>query len=135
MITLSFKAWHRFRARRLPKVTTNWLRETQKNAVARFRAGILGPHSGAVARRQDGTIFNRSTPAQYPARDSGALLASLKGESTASEAKVGTGMFYSKFLREGTRFMARRQMSDTAMREAREDVGGPRGWVRFQRDK
>ncbi|QBQ72040.1 hypothetical protein Milano_017 [Agrobacterium phage Milano] len=56
--------------------------------------------------------------AEYPARDTGDLFRSAKKRVARDEMEVGTNMFYSRFLREGTSKMARRKMSDTALEES-----------------
>lgn len=136
MIGLSFKAWRRFTAKRQPKVTTDWLRRVQRNATRIFRNGMLrGPHTGRIYARRGGRRHQASAPGEFPAKDTGRLVASLKGRSNPREATVGTNMHYAKYLREGTRMMARRKMSDNAMQEGRRESGSPRGWVDWHRRK
>lgn len=135
MIRIQFIPWARFFAKRDMSVTTSWLRRVRQEALKAFRAGANGQHSGSVGYRKGGGRFTRSAAGEYPAKDSGRLLASLKGQSTSSEAVVGTNMFYSKFLRQGTGKMARRKMSDNALREGRAAAGRPRGWVSWARSK
>ena len=140
MIELQFIPWARFRARRMPKVTTSWLRRVRDEATSTFRAGMLGPHTGRIYYRRRGR-HQASAPGEYPAKDTGRLLASLKGQSTPQEAVIGTNMPYSKYLREGTRkldgtrLMMRRKMSDNALREGRAAAGHPKGWVAWARSK
>ena len=134
MIELQFIPWARFRARRMPKVTTSWLRRVRNEATITFRAGMLGPHTGRIYRRR-GKPHQASAPGEYPAKDTGRLLASLKAASNPQEAVIGTNMPYSKWLREGTRKMARRKMSDNALREGRAAAGHPKGWVAWARSK
>lgn len=135
MIRLQFIPWERFFAKRDKRVTTSWLRRVREEALKAFRAGINGQHSGNIGYRKGGGRFTRSAPNEYPAKDSGNLLASLKGQSTSDEAIIGTDMFYSKFLRQGTKKMARRKMSDNALQEGRKAAGRPRGWVSWAKGR
>lgn len=136
MITLSFKPWGRISVSKKVPVLRRWLSAVATESEKVFKAGMKGPHSGNVARRKDGTIFLRSTSAQFPAIDSGDLFRSLRKRSDATEAAVGTNMEYSRYLREGTGKMKRRRMSDTALK-----IGGPRvrdrsrGWVSFNKGR
>lgn len=136
MIELTFDAWARFKVKRQQKVIRAWLLSVAKESEDAMRRGMKGPHKGNVAKRQDGSIFLRSTPDEFPAVDSGALIKTLRSMTSTNEATVGTNMFYSKFLREGTKHMKRRRMSDTALRIGRQkSAGNSRGWVELLKDK
>jgi hypothetical protein len=134
LIKISITPWARFKAARRQAAVRGWLTSISKTAQSVFVAGMKGPHNGNVAKRKNGSVFLRSTPGQYPAVDSGALLASLKREVTPDEAKIGTSMFYAKWLRTGTRKMARRKMSDDAMKVGvAANKGGAKGWVGWRK--
>lgn len=136
MFTLSFQAWRRFTARRMPKVTTSWLRQIRDESRKAFRRGMTkGPHTGRIYSRRGGRRHQASASGEYPAKNSGRLLASLKAQSSPTEAIIGTNAPYSRYLREGTKHMARRKMSDNALQEGRSAVGSPRGWVAWYRRK
>lgn len=135
MISFRFKGARRFKAFVDRKRMRNWLRIVKDEAQAVFTAGLKGPHSGRVYSRR-GRRHQASAPGEYPANDTGNLLASLKGQVTANTATIGTNVFYSKFLREGTRKMARRKMSDNALSEGVDEARPKlKGWVAWSRQR
>ena len=94
---------------------------------------MLGRHTGRIYRRKRG-YHQASAPGEFPANDTGRLLASMKRSVSSDEAKIGTNMFYAKYLREGTRKMARRKMSDDAIKEGVEvNKGRAKGWVAWRK--
>lgn len=133
-MNLTFKGWERFRAWKQASVIKAWLGAVRKDAQQVFKAGMNGPHSGNVGYRKGGGRFIRSAKGEYPAVDSGALIASMKTNQQIDSATIGTGMYYAKWLRGGSRFMARRKMSDNAIREGAA-IAEPksRGWVAWQK--
>lgn len=136
MTEISLKPWRNFTAKKDQAVIKNWLHTVREKSQKVFERGINGPHNGAVARRKNGEIFLRSTPGQFPARDSGRLLASIKTAQTTTEAVIGTNVEYAQYLRTGTRKMARRKMSDHALRiGAEQSIGASKGWVKWTRSK
>lgn len=121
LTSLEFKPWRRFSVFKDEAKIVAFMDRVGKDAVRVFRRG-----SAASGRR--------SQPGQFPARQSGALLASLDYIATADEMTVGTNVFYAVFLRNGTRKMARRAMSDNALREAlAKNNGELKGWVKWRR--
>lgn len=84
---------------------------------------VSGRKSGRVYRRRGGS-HRASAPGEFPARDSGRLVRSIKKRVTLREATVGTTMFYAKFLADGTSKMARRKMSEDAMKKALPRIRG-----------
>lgn len=132
---LEFIPWRKFWPKRFKQVDRRYLTNIAYSAASAMRKGMRGAHKGSVAKRQDGTLFNRSTPDEFPAVDSGKLIASMRTHVRSDEAGIGTNVFYSKFLREGAKHLARRRMSDTALRRAREGNPFPRGWVAWNRRK
>ena len=133
MIRIEIKPWGRFKAAKQQKQIRAWLRAVSNSAKAVFTSGMNGRHSGRVYRRRN-RLHQASAPGEFPANDTGRLLASLRGEVSADEAKIGTNMFYAKFLRNGTRKMARRRMSDDAMKEGiNANKGRAKGWVAWKK--
>jgi hypothetical protein len=131
-----FKPWSYFSLGKQPEVVKNWLASVKTKSHKIFSDGMRGPHSGRIAIRQNGELFLRSTPSEYPAVDSGALIASLKGRQTATEVIIGTNVAHSLALREGLGGIARRKMSDNAIREgAAQAAPTSRGWVAWQRNR
>lgn len=135
MIEIQFTPWAGLSVMRDNAVDRRWLSAVQDKGVAAFKSGINGSHSGRVGRRKNGETFIRSAAGEYPARDSGDLLKSLRGESDGREAVIGTNVPHSIFLRLGTGKMARRKMSDNALRDGRADAGPMIGWVKFSKVK
>ncbi|MEY9493747.1 phage gpG-like protein [Bradyrhizobium elkanii] len=117
---MQFTPWREFQAVKRPEVISAWLRGIAKASEQAFRAGASRAYPPA------------SAPGAWPARRSGGLLGSIETEVTASSVTIGTNQRYSKFLREGTSRMARRKMSDNALKEGmfRARLGR---WVEWQR--
>ena len=135
MMAFSFKGWSKFFAQKNQRVVRSWLQTVGDQAQRVFTAGLLGAHSGQIYRRRGGT-HRASAPGEYPANDTGNLLASLRQKTSDTEATIGTNVFYAKFLREGTRKMARRKMSDNAIVEgAKRAKPASRGWVAWSKGK
>ena len=121
---LSLKPWRRFRAEKDDAVIRRWLGDVAEKSEEAFRKGI----------DRTGRFPPASRPGQYPAIRSGALKGSISSTSDSDSATVGSGVFYAVFLRTGTRKMARRAMSDNALREGSEGARGSlRGWAKWTR--
>lgn len=105
MIEIRFTPWRPFHAFRDLSRVRAFTRAVEREGVRRFKAG-MGHYPPA------------SAPGAWPNRRTSRLHASVAGRSSQWEATIGSGMFYSIFLRMGTRKMARRKMSDNALREA-----------------
>jgi len=90
------------------------IHEIGRAAVKIFKAGVLSAHSGRVY------MYGRaSAPGEYPAVKSGHTLSSISYTTVGDDTLiVGTKSPASVFLRNGTRRMARRKMSDSALEEA-----------------
>lgn len=129
---MTFRGWGAFQARKRMSVISGWLADVGAQSLSIFRAGMRGPHSGRIYQRRGGP-HRASARGEYPAIDSGALLGSLRMRSNNVEVVIGTNMFYSKWLRGGTKKMARRKMSDNALREGRKRAGAAGRWVRWGR--
>lgn len=132
MIQLIFRPWRIFFARKDQRAVAFWLAKVAKNAERVFKAGMRGGHSGKIYYRR-GKYHQASAPGEYPAVESGRLIASMRSHSTINEAQIGTNMPYSRWLRTGTRHMARRKMSDNALREGKILSGSLGRWVKWQR--
>lgn len=116
---IQFTPWRTFYARKKPDAIRRWLKSVGDASVAAFKN--MGHYPPA------------STPSQYPAIRSGKLRASIGTRVTDSEMTIGSNMFYSIFLREGTRRMARRKMSDDALKEGMRSAGRLNHWVEWSR--
>src|SRR5262245_13500144 len=101
---LQFVPWHDFHAVKKPPVISAWLRGIAQASEQAFRAGASRAYPPA------------SRPGAWPARRTGGLIGSIQTEVTAKSVTIGTNQRYSKFLREGTSRMARRKMSDNALK-------------------
>lgn len=130
MLDFVFTPWRKFCAFRDRKVTSDLMRQIAKDTEKTLRDGILNPpKTGRMYRRKKG-LHQASRPGEFPANETGKLAQSVRSESTATSATAGTNMFYSKFLREGTRKMARRRMSDDALQiVVPRAMARLRGWV------
>jgi phage gpG-like protein len=116
---ISFSPWGTFRARKKPEEIRRWLRQIGDASVRAFKGGMgRGPAPSA--------------PGAWPNVQTGRLRGSIRSEVTTSGVTVGSNTPYSGYLRTGTSKMARRKMSDNALKE------GMRGarlakWVEFSR--
>ncbi|MGL5736573.1 MAG: hypothetical protein ACRCYS_17050 [Beijerinckiaceae bacterium] len=104
MIGFEFKPWRKIRAYKDPNAITRLLHDTVNTAESKFKGGMKGYPPA-------------SSPGQYPAIRTGRLRGSIRKRVALAEAEIGSNMFYSIFLRMGTRKMARRKMSDDALKE------------------
>lgn len=136
MLFLEFKPWGRFWAKKNNKIIRQYLRAVKDKSQEIFKRGMLGPHSGRIYARRGGRLHQASAPGEYPANDTGKLLASMRGRVTQIEATIGTNMYYARFLRTGTTKMARRKMSDNALREGRQASRGKlKGFVAWSKNR
>jgi hypothetical protein len=126
-----FTPWRNFMAWRDRKVTTDFMRRTAKEVEKEYRDAIINPPKTGRMYNRRGKRHQASKPySEYPANETGRLAASVKSDSDAHSLTVGTTMYYGKFLREGTRKMARRKMSDNALRMCvPRALARLRGWV------
>lgn len=131
-MSLIFTGWRAFMAIRDKAVTDAYLRRIGATAEGEFKRGIASPKSGRIYRRRGGS-HQASAPGEFPARDSGAHLATVGHKVGPAEVTVGSGMFYAKFLRNGTRKMAKRKMSQDALSNAvAKDTVGIGRFARFR---
>ena len=123
-IEIKFTPWRPFRARKDSKVVKRWLKSIGDAGVQAFKAGMKGypPASAGGA---------------WPHSRTGRLKGTIRSEvggggSFVDQVTIGTSMPYSKFLREGTRKMERRKMSDDALKEGMKKARLGR-WVEWSR--
>lgn len=130
-----FTPWREFFAFRDRRVTTDFMREAAKEYEDEYKKAIRNPpKTGRMYRRRGGMHQASRALSEFPANDTGKLQNSAKGTSTALSATVGTTMFYAKFLREGTRRMGRRKMSDNIVQANTPRIlARLRGWVVWKR--
>jgi phage gpG-like protein len=119
MIEISFKQWAPFWAKRDKRAFNRWLKVVAMESEKAFKSGM-------------GNFPPASTPRQYPSVRTGRLRASISSQITNDSVTIGTHMPYSGYLRYGTRHMARRKMSDNALKEgmaaAKKRAGKWVGW-------
>ena len=117
MIGFRFTPWQSFRAIKDDALIRAWLERLAKRTHFFFRSKMEASRGGRVYRGRGGRTHRASAPGDFPAKDSGRLIGSIRTRVTANEMEIGTGMFYAIFLKNGTRKMARRKMSSDALRE------------------
>jgi hypothetical protein len=128
-----FKPWGSFRAVKDEAVLRRFLRGAADESEDAFKKGMQSKKHGKIYNRR-GRRHQSSAPGEYPAIESGRLFASIDTRVDARSMEIGTSMFYSKWLRGGSRIMERRKMSDNALQE-----GVPRarhllkGWATWKR--
>lgn len=106
MIEVSFTPWADFQARKKSETISRWLKAVGDASVEAFRGGM-----------KSGSKTRRSRPGEFPAVQVGALRATVRAEVQGDKSvTVGTSTRYAPFLRHGTSKMARREMSDDALR-------------------
>lgn len=111
---IEFKPWRKFQAVHNKAAIREFLNDVADTTVKKFRDGITsGPKTG----RRYGS-HQASAPGEYPAIVSRKLLRSIKKRVTSVDSEVGSNVFYSRFLADGTSKMAPRSMSRRAMEEA-----------------
>lgn len=130
-----FTPWRRFFAHHDRRVVRQFVREAAKEMAEEYREAIRNPpKTGRIYMRKHG-LHQASAPLiEYPANETGALAKSVTPTATDDKATIGTTMFYGKFLREGTRKMRRRKMSDNIVKANTPRIlARLRGWVVWKR--
>jgi hypothetical protein len=122
--TIEFSPWGKFYARENKAEIRRWLRSIGQAGTEAFRNG-MGKYPPA------------SAPGAWPNSRTGSLKSTINYEVGGGGAfeysvTIGTDMHYSKYLREGTSRMARRKMSDNALKEGVR-VGRLHKWVEWAR--
>lgn len=134
---LVFDPWRTFTVKYKQTVVLRFLHDVAKTSETKFRRGVKNPPKTGrlylINGRQHQASSQR-TEAEYPANLSGQLLKSIKSRTTVNSATVGSNAPYSIYLREGTRDMNRRKMSDSALRESVPEARRRMGrWAVFTR--
>jgi hypothetical protein len=117
-MNLSLQGFGKFLAVKDPFAVRIYLFHVADESMKGFKRGMLGKHTGRVYQRK-GYTHRASAVGEYPARDSGALFASMDTDVNANKATIGTNMHYSKHLAYGTSKMSNRKMSIDALKEGR----------------
>ena len=105
MITFEFHPWRPFKAIKDDSAIRRWLQIIGEASTEEFREGMSSVYPPA------------SAPGAWPANRTFKLRGSIAYRvSGAQSVTVGTNTKYARFLRYGTSRMARRKMSDTALR-------------------
>lgn len=132
---MSFKPWRQFYARTDDRVKLRFMKQVAKGAEDYFRKEMVTAKSGVVYYKA-GKRHQASAPNEFPANETGRLRASISSRYNIREASVGSNMPYSRWLREGTKFMQRRKMSDDALKDTVEKaLPTLRGFIRFKYGK
>lgn len=122
-----FIPWGRFHALRDKAVDLRFMDAAAHESEDAFKIGLAGSKSGI---HHAGLPRRSSAPGEYPANQSGRLRGSISSTFSAVRMDVGSNVFYSKFLRDGTVKMARRKMSDDALKEGVPKARSMlKGWV------
>lgn len=103
MITIQFIPWAPFHARKDPATIRSWLQSIGDASKQAFLGGM-------------GHYPPRSAPGAWPNIETGRLKGSIRTEVTNDSVTIGSNTHYSGFLRTGTSKMARRKMSDDALK-------------------
>lgn len=119
MITIVFKPWRPFIARKKQQEIRRWLKAVGAASEAAFKGGMRGYPPA-------------SSPGAYPNVRSGRLRKSISHVVTNDSVTVGSNMHYSIYLRTGTSKMARRKMSDSALKEGMQKARLKK-WVEWSR--
>jgi hypothetical protein len=122
--TIEFSPWGRFRAIKRQGEIHRWLRAIGEAGTEAFRSGM-------------GRYPPASAPGAWPNSRTGRLKSTIRYEVGGGGAfhdtvTIGTDMPYSIFLRHGTSKMARRKMSDNALKEGMK-AGRLGKWVGWER--
>lgn len=121
--TIEFSPWGQFHARKKEQVIRGWLAKIGAAGTEAFRSG-MGKYPPA------------SAPGAWPNSRTGRLKSTINYEVGGGGAfeynvTIGTDAPYSGFLRSGTSRMARRKMSDNALREGVARAGRLGKWVEW----
>ena len=133
MMRARFQPWRAMRAEFDRKAVRAFVSDAAEATEDAFKAGMRSGKSGRIYRRKRGS-HQASAPGEYPAIDSGALIATVGKKVRAMDMEVGSSAKpYALYLRTGTGKMARRKMSDDALKEALPGVRSRlKAWARFR---
>jgi len=118
-ITITFTPWGVFHARKKKEEIRRWLQSVGDAGTEAFRSG-MGQYPGP------------SAPGAWPNSRTGRLKGSIRSQVDDNSVTIGTNMPYSIYLRHGTSRMARRKMSDDALKEGMK-TGRLGKWVEWAR--
>lgn len=131
---MKFTPWGKFRAVEDKSKIRRFLKQVGEESEKAFKKGNRSSKSGIVYSRPGGSSYRASAPGEYPAMPTGRLDSSIKYVVRGNRMDIGTSVFYAKFLREGTRKMRRRKMSDDALKEGLAQARPMlEGWVEWKR--
>lgn len=137
MIRFEFTPWGLFRAFHDRAAVRSFVGRAGRIALKQLKQGLKNPPKTGRIYKRRGKLHQaskNSALAEFPAKDTGALLASAGLTVSADRFEIGTNMPYSRFLRDGTRKMERRKMSDTALEESMPEIrNNLRRWVYWKR--
>jgi phage gpG-like protein len=118
-IELEFQSWAPFHAKYDKVAFKRWLHLVARESEKAFRKMKSHP---PVSKKF----------VEYPAVRTGALRASIRSDVTENTVVVSSNTPYAGYLRQGTRRMKRRKMSDNALKEGIEAAKRrSRKWVEW----
>jgi hypothetical protein len=118
MITIQFDPWRPFLARKNYGAISGWLQSIADASEQAFKGGM-------------GNYPPSSKPGAWPNRRTSSLHGSVQAVVEGYSVTVGSNMFYSIYLRQGTAKMGgRRKMSDDALKEGMQN-GRLGRWVEW----
>lgn len=128
MISIEFKPWHPFFARKVPGAIERWLKAVGDTSIQIWKANM-----------PQGSPGNHSAAGAWPFVQSGHMKSTIDKEVTSNSVTIGSNAHrgavpYSLYLREGTPGgqMARRKMSDDALKLGMKSAHIGR-WVEWSR--
>lgn len=148
MTRLALTPWNRFKAEHDGALVRRWMQGVGDRTHLYFRSKMEASRGGRVYTHELRTINGRvlpvrkrprgphkaSAPGDFPAKDTGRLINSIRKETTSDEMTIGTTMFYARYLKRGTKRMKRRKMSSDALKETLPSArSGLRGFAKWRR--
>lgn len=127
MIQMAFTPWRKVKAERNLAGQHLFLQDVARSAHQAFRAGSEASRGGTLSKRGKGTLHRASAAGDWPAKQTGRLLQSIRTVVTLDSATIGTAAYsdkgfpYSMSLRTGFtarngKHIGRRKMSDDAIK-------------------
>lgn len=130
-MSFKFVPWRDFIAYRDRDADEDFLRMVARESKAAFIKGMKDAKSG---RHYSGKPRQSSAAGEYPAIQSGALMASIRTRVDAHSVSIRTDKFYGNYLASGTSKMAPRQMSKEALIEGLENANRISPWAYWKAD-
>lgn len=132
---ITFRTWRQFYAHSDERVKLRFMKQVAQGAEDYFKREMVTAKHGVVYYK-GGKRHQASAPNEFPANETGRLRASISSRYNTREASVGSNVPYSRWLRDGTKFMQRRKMSDDALKETvQKALPTLRGFIRFRYGK